>query len=445
MFNIFVIFLSIIKILNSNKICDDELLESLLTINDNFSYMEYQIDQDNNEETFNIYLGNELIYIKFKKSENIQFNSEYISFFVNDLKVNLIYPINSTKIHHDFNINNGKFIFVNGENCTKFIIKEGENINYINEIDGKTENIEIEATSKCFDLIAADVEYVFIHFHGFSNALIALGCLISLYGFYYYLISLMFHVFISFYYFLGDIISFFTQFDKYILFLLLFCFLIGISSILLLKTNIKNEKAIKAIYSMYGGFFGFYFFKTVVYYYIYFEFSIDFISHQSLRVVLYFFLLIIFISIGVVLNLFDIFKKYRYLPCSVMAGSFYIMKGLQYIIGGYFSSTLFIKKGLKFKNVKDDLLNYSLTYFLIHIIIIISSTFFQIKYLHFKEIEVPEFYVNMENNLPNRVSDLTSVNSKGTKGEEEEFIKNRLVDSSASIENGEDEINDQDD
>ena len=63
---------------------------------------------------------------------------------------------------------------------------------------------------------------------------------------------------------------------------------------------------------MYGGFFGFSSFKIIIYYYLFFDLPIDFID-KNIRIILYFILLIIFVGTGILLNYFDVFKKYKYL------------------------------------------------------------------------------------------------------------------------------------
>ena len=119
-----------------------------------------------------------------------------------------------------------------------------------------------------------------------------------------------------------------------------------------------------------------------------------------------------------------------------MCGSFYIIKGLQYIIGRYFSSILFIKENLKFINLKDEILNYSLYYFFLQVIIIVSSIFFQIKYINLKEDEFIDIPSQNDSILPSRVSDL----SKFSENKEEAIVNNnKIIDNNISNENEEEE------
>ena len=163
--------------------------------------------------------------------------------------------------------------------------------------------------------------------------------------------------------------------------------------------------------------------------------------------VFYLAVLTIFIIIGVLLNLFDIFKKYRYLPCSAISGSFYIMKGIKYIIGGYFSSILYLKNNHKcdFGKIKE----ISLTYFFIHILIIVFSIFFQIKYIEMKEITIPDDSStnsssrNSNINTTSRPSKLSINSIEGGQKEDESLLGSKFLDESST--NEENEINDQED
>ena len=127
------------------------------------------------KSTFDIYLGNELMYINFQKSKNIKFNDEYISFsFLYEGKnMNLTYPIKNTIIYYNFN---GKFTFINDNNTINFIIKNNEDI----KVNLEENNIIINETSKNFYLLSADVEFIFINYFALSNVLILFGCFITI-------------------------------------------------------------------------------------------------------------------------------------------------------------------------------------------------------------------------------------------------------------------------
>ena len=101
----------LLLIINIFKTNQNDSNNSYLTINDKFSYM--QCIEDN--KTFIIYLGNELIYFNIKESKNIKFNNEYISFsFVNKAKnIILTFPINNTRIFYN---TNDEFTLLNENN-----------------------------------------------------------------------------------------------------------------------------------------------------------------------------------------------------------------------------------------------------------------------------------------------------------------------------------------
>ena len=93
---------------------------------------------------------------------------------------------------------------------------------------------------------------------------------------------------------------------------------------------------------------------------------------------------------------------------------------------------MFIKENLKFINLKDEILNYSLYYFFLQVIIIVSSIFFQIKYINLKEEEFIDIPSQNEPILPSRVSDL----SKFSENKEEAVVNdNKIIDNSVSNEN----------
>ena len=193
MFNNLVIFLFLILI----QIFKSQNYENIsyTTINDKFSYMQY--NQDKN--AFNIYLGNELIFINFANSNKIEFNNESISFYDydenNKKNLSIAFTINNTRI---FYINDSDFIFLKGNNYTKFYLKNGENI--------KINNVKISRTANNFYLFSADNEYFFVEFFYFSFLLVFFGFFIILYGSYHFMLGLAVHLFFFLYFFVCDII-----------------------------------------------------------------------------------------------------------------------------------------------------------------------------------------------------------------------------------------------
>lgn len=439
MFNNLVIFLFLILI----QIFKSQNYENIsyTTINDKFSYMQY--NQDKN--AFNIYLGNELIFINFENSNKIEFNNESISFYDydenNKKNLSIAFTINNTRI---FYINDSDFIFLKGNNYTKFYLKNGENI--------KINNVKISRTANNFYLFSADNEYFFVEFFYFSFLLVFFGFFIILYGSYHFMLGLAVHLFFFLYFFVCDIITFFYVVSFRIYFFVLASFLIGISIAKLLNPKNEKQKRLKIVNAIYAATFWFIIFKTLIYYYIFFEFPICFVN-ENIRILLYILFLIIFIALGIVVDFFIKFNKHRfhryhrYLYCSAVSGSFYIIKGMQYIQGGYFSSILFIKENLKFINIKNgELLFYSLTYFLVQLALIVFSIFFQFNYIKYKAIENPEKEIVIDSSLlPVRESNVSSSALDNSREEEVSLRGNKISENISSNENDDNEFNDQDD
>ena len=97
--NFIVIFLLFIKTLElENNII---LNCSYLTINDNFTYMR-RPEYNDKKDTFGIYLGNELYYILFNKTDNFIFNEDSIEIKYydkdNNCNYSFIYKNNDSKV-----------------------------------------------------------------------------------------------------------------------------------------------------------------------------------------------------------------------------------------------------------------------------------------------------------------------------------------------------------
>ena len=195
MFNNLIIFLFLIRLLKSQN---NENI-SYQTVNDKFSYMQYVKD----EEVFNIYLGNELIFINFKQSNKVKFNNESISFY--DFDEN-----NKTNLSITFKIKNTRIVFIaddefvlinehNMNNMTKLYLRNGENI--------KINSTILNGTANIFNLLSADNEYFFVEFFILSNFLVLLGIFIILYGSFHFRFGLVIHIFFFIYFIVGDIIT----------------------------------------------------------------------------------------------------------------------------------------------------------------------------------------------------------------------------------------------
>ena len=394
MFIFCLVSLFIIKLIRCfQEDCDIELK----ALNDKFTYL------STNDNELNVYLGNELMFLNIKSSEHMLFYNDFIS--ISNKKDNSTLfrsTLNKTKV---YNCKEKKFLFMNSDNKSNIILlnfkefKEKSNQYKLVEISNKDNNFSENVD---FEVYASEVEYAIINYKLFAYFLILFGCLISSYGAYHFIASLLIHLMFFIYFLIGDFISFFTTLGEYILFILFSSFLISCVSVLILKpklnvskekslnvlkkdesdNNNKTPKKILIINSIYGANFGFTLYKTLIYYSIYFNFPVSFFDKNFS---VYFVCLFILCVFGVLLHLFDCFKKYRYIPCCAVAGSFYIIKGIEYIIGGYYSSILYIKEELNFDHLDGKNLEISLTYFVFHMAILIYSIIFQIKYIQFKE------------------------------------------------------------
>ena len=414
----------------------------------NDEYTFFNIYGNNN---FGVYLGNELIFLNFSFNQTVgtiklKSNSITFSYEENSNKKNKSFLFNETKVYY---LNDKIFLFVDKTSENKFQFSKDLLIN---------DTIKFENIN--YDFLSSDAEYIFIEYYGFAYCLLIIGCLISSYGAYHFIFGLMIHSFFFIYFFIVDFINFFVDCERYITYIFFGCLLLSITiSFFLRPKNDKSNETLKkqnpdnkpkkkfriiTINCLYGLAFGFALFKTLIYYYIYFEF--DYSVSTSAKFPAYLISLFIILAIVFFLNLFDVFKKYRYLPCSAIAGSFYIIKGTEYIIGGYYSSIIFFKYDLKFKN--ENRFKTALTYFSFQIAIIIYSIIFQINYLKMKENSIPSIGIsNRESDANSTTRNSDAINNTNdnliAKDEEEALLENKIREENSL--NGNEEIDDQED
>jgi len=460
-----------------STLCSKEDLDyDFRTFNDNFTYM------DATDEKFFFYCGNELTYVYFNNSNNnnhnnnkLSFDNESITFFFGKEKIK--YMFNETKIYY---LEDYKFLFWEKTNKITMIL----NLTVNGRININYENYNYIVEDIAFKVYSADGEYVFIKYYYLSYFLLLFGCFIILYGSYYYNLGLVIHFFFLVNFLLSDFISFFGDAAFYIYFISFGLFLISITVTIFLKSNENKDinennktnennkenennknaenylyieidangltknvrRKLLSIHYIYSLSLGFTFFKTVVYYYIYFNGPLD-LFEEDIRLYLYIVSLIIIIvgiTILFCLNYFDKNRYFLYLLCSAFGGSLYIIKGIEYLIGGCFSSILFIRHNLQFKMEDSERLEKSLTYFLIQLALIIFSIIFQIKYLNFKKNAIPIDVTNRTSKLSSKGSgEVESRDESVVKDEDEALINKNMRDDNSSVE--ENEINDQED
>ena len=444
-----------------SQICKSLQYENLtiLTFNDNFTYMNCSNCNNETKKALYIYLGNELIYLYLNinspnetKEENITFDENKIvfSFKYEENQKSLIYFYNNTKVYFL-----GDSLFLFGEKLSNGTIINNINISLADKtcLNLKNGTNDISFGSVTHIMLSGDGEYLFIKFPRFSFMLVISGFLISLYGSYYYRLSLMIHMFFLLNFVICDIINFFSEVQLHIYFISFAFFLVSLSASIFLKNSEKNNFKKFAINGIYGATLGFTFFKTIFYYIFYFLDPIDSNTlPEDLRFPIYLVVLIITCAIFVILNLCEIFGTYAYVPCSIIAGSFYVIKGLQYILGGYYSSILFFKKSLEFKITPSEKKEIILTYSILHLVILIFSSFFQIRYLRLKKIELESNFeeinrtsrLSLRNN-EGRESQNSSNNQSLIKESDESLLNSKIKDENDNSLNEENEIDDQDD
>ena len=206
----------------------------------------------------------------------------------------------------------------------------------------------------------------------------------------------------------------------------------------IIENNKKNNKKYFTLKVLHGCSFGYFTFKTLIYYYIFFNGAL--VDDPKTRVLIYFAISTIFIFIGFALNLFNPFRQYIFLPSSTVSGSYEIIKGIGYIIGGYFSDIIAIKEKLNF-NYVPNINEYKWTYLIIHILLIIFSILYQINYIKNKQDEIEKLNYIEEPNEIQRTSNLSNTSNSIKKDESQE-----LIDKTQNENNDEeDDINDQED
>lgn len=473
MINILAIFFFITQFFNS---CQKDSQYSYLTFNDKFSYIKYNNNSNPYDCSIQFYLGNELVllYVQTNKSSPnniIMENNTIIVHYKGDTLLN--YNINDTKVYY---IQNRCFIF---SNKTSKIIFNFSDYLIINNTLHFTE-------INNFNISSARAEYIFIENYLFAYLIFIFGCLITSYGAYHYYFGFFAHFFYVIFFFIGDITIFSIGYERYILYVF---FVILLSSVLLSlffyyknekkkveKQDEKNaekqdekkaekqdentddfpkkkfkffwedesEKIITVILnSIYGIAFGAILFKTIIYHFMNFGIYLNTNECEYNRAI-YLSVLFFFSGLTCAIYVFDLFQNYRYLICSAVAGSYYIIKSIEYIIGGYISNFLFYLAPERYENNNDY--EIALTYFFIHLFIIVYSVIFQLIYLKNIENSIPSIEETSKNSnySSSRESKVTIDNDQPNIREEDESLLGNKNQDENSI-NEEIDINDQED
>ena len=207
---------------------------------------------------------------------------------------------------------------------------------------------------------------------------------------------------------------------------------------IILNTDKKNNKKYLLLKIFHGCSLGFSFYKLLILYYVFFGTSVDFDDNNTI----YYAASIIFIFLGVIINLFNPFKQYIFLPASAVTGSYYFVKGIKYVIGGYYSENIAIRYRITFDYVdnKGEIIS---TYLIMTIMLITFSIFYQINHIKQKQEEIPNETINPENYEISRISDLSRTSNSIKPEEEKELIDKSNPNKTA--EEDDDDINDQED
>jgi hypothetical protein len=461
---------------------------SYRTFNDKFTYIKYT--KFNEKDSIQFYLGNELLLlfvpINQNSTTNITMENNNNNIIVNhEGKTILNYNISNTKVYY---LKDKCFLFVN-ETCeTKFNFTE-----YL-IIDDTKKFEEVKNAT----ILSATAEYIFIENYLFTYIAFIFGCLITSYGAYHYFWGFFIHIFYIIFFLLGDANIANPKYERYILYVFFFSFLVSATFSLIFyfkkdkkkdekqddkKDENQDEKKVKnqdgnkvenqdenqeefliklreinlkkesdnkltvILNSIYGIIFGTLLFKTIIYHSMHFGIGLNTNNYDFNRSI-YLSLLFLFSGVFCFIYIFDIFKKYRYLICSTIAGSYYIIKSIEYIIGGYISNYLLYLAQEKYEYNNDY--EIALTYFLIHIFIIIYSVIFQLFYLKHKESSMPSIEeTGRASNFgsSSRTSRVTNDNEQNDqpniKDEDESLLGNKNQDENSINEEG--DINDQDD
>ena len=432
------IFLLLINIISSIKSSG---------FNNDFNHMYFK------KNSFILYLGTEIVYLKINSTHStscdnnvkITYNLNNISFeFIKEEKTYILDDKTNTSYLGDH-----KILF-NNESNVQFIFEFRENKTVEENSDNNSEIHKIYYNeSSNIKFYISNGENFFITKIFFSFMLLMCGYFSILYGAYHYMYGVVMHFTLFCYFFIIEFIEIFSDHisDLFVQLYLFFCFLVGLSMSYFLQTENKNNRRYMILKIIHGISFGYSSFKIIQYIYL---FYLSGPENEKGRTILYFGLLtFVIITFGVILNLFNPYKKYIFLPCSAVSGYYYLIKGLFYILGGYFSDIVAIKENLcfDFVNNRKELI---ITYLFLTIFIIIFSIIFQINNIQYKmkEIEIEEEPISRDSNELSRLSNMLDTSNSMRKENEKELIDKSLNNNERGVDDeGDDdnEINDQED
>lgn len=450
--NIF--FLYFILVFKTIKSEDNN--NKIITFNENFSHMIIK------EDCALFYFGSELIYIIFHNNFSDQEPLAYSSnITISDKSINFVFKNKKNDTNENYTFKNddknlslsivdktshSNGIVINISNLEYSLIlnlTENSTENYYDQIDSDIKKIlYIYELDKGIAVQLLRGENFFVNKIFFSYILIIFSYFLLFYGAYHFSIGVVFHVTLFLFFYFNDIfeISLNGEINNIIYLYIFLCLIIGISMGIILNTDKKNNKKYLLLKIFHGCSLGFSFFKILIIYYIFFDSSIESDSDNTI----YFGISIIFIFLGVLLNLFNPFKQYIFLPASAVTGSYYFVKGIKYIIGGYYSENFAIRYNIDFGYVNKKI-EIICTYLIMTIILIIFSIFYQINHIKQKQEESQSEAINQENYEISRISDLSRTSNSIKLDEEKELVDKSNQTKNTNENDDDDDINDQED
>jgi hypothetical protein len=408
-----------------------------------------------NGTSLKLYLGSQLLYSYINLSEN-KSSCHFEMEIINENKTIKLYDKESNYyVSKDdiicFNKSN-LFLRDSSSKIIDIIFFEKEDgINIIPCNDSLT----IDQSYKCLKdktkilMETAYGEIIFIRKPFITYNILLIGFFIILNGSIHKVLGIIFHVTLSIYFFIKDIVELCGGFSYYYhipLLIFVASLITGIlfSFYIYLQDNKLSCYKDKVLKTAYGILFCFFTFKSIFYYLTFFF---------GLNSIVYVIFLIIFtlggICLGLGFSLFlyeklDKYSKYLYISCSAVSGSFFIVKSFGYIVGGYYSDIIISKyNSLEFDG---DCKGKVILFFFIQIFLIIGSVYYQIKNEKYRNDEEIESVIR-SSDLSTRQTFLSKDSNINTDDDNTNSINNNESNSNQNDGEGDDDndINDQED
>ena len=325
------------------------------------SNKEFNILKEEKEKNIaNIYLGNIMTFLKIRTKDKKR--TSYLS--------------NLDNIIFDFKFSN--ITDLNRKNCIRLcrLCNETEcNYPYYNESNCSEPNCNYtECNLTCIEELSVGYgKFFFIRIVHITPLLIFFGTFMIFFGRNHYIFAAYFEFAEFLNLFISDFIELFSSFDNNSIPFYIFgaSIFTGIVVMLIGKTGEKQLLLFDIFKIIIGCIIGYFVVKTVLYYLSVFV---------PVNNILYAILLILFVIIGGIVEYFlkNQFKNEQllFIISSILAGSTLIVRGISFTVGGYFSDRMTSQFGLKYGFDAKLRVFY---FFILHIVLIGASLFYQIK------------------------------------------------------------------